>query len=184
MLLPKTLQAWAILVAATLIGAIHAWIASGGPNPLVAGLPVLSVILTVLAYFQTPPTVTPASIAKALGTTLTLCLACVLTVPAAAFLGGCTPAQSAVWASVETVVLHDLENGVTSLETIDVDVARALDGQVGVDIATVVNDALTILIDLGVIPAKDLPTARGLLAQSHERLAARAAHDIGQAVAQ
>ena len=75
----------------------------------------------------------------------------------------CTPAQQAEWSQIEAVVLADLTAG-KSRATILEDVGRIVAGQPGADVALLVADALTFLIDGGWIPANVLPAAKEHLA--------------------
>jgi len=77
---------------------------------------------------------------------------------------GCTPAQQAMFSKVEQVVLDDLAAGKTRAQ-IEVDVGNALAGQPGADVAIVLEDVLTFLIDAGYVPANVLPQARMMLAE-------------------
>lgn len=76
----------------------------------------------------------------------------------------CAPAQQAVEAKVEQVILDDLAAGKT-LPQIEADVAQLVAGQPGADAAIIVNDVLAFLIDIGVIPPGILPQARMMLAE-------------------
>lgn len=86
------------------------------------------------------------------------CLVVAADVPAS-----CTPAQQAEYTQIEQTVLADLQAGKT-LAQIEQDVGQLVAGQPGADVAEILNDALTLLIDLGVIPANILPTAKADLA--------------------
>lgn len=87
---------------------------------------------------------------------------------------GCTPAQQAEATKIENVVLLDLAAGYATgtpyiqiLDKIDTDVGALVAGQVGVDVALIVNEALALLIDTGEIPANQLPTAKAIVVQLH-----------------
>jgi hypothetical protein len=77
---------------------------------------------------------------------------------------GCTPAQGALFSKVEQVVLDDLAAGKTRRQ-IEIDVGNALAGQPGADVAIVLEDVLTFLIDAGYIPSNLLPQAQTMLAE-------------------
>lgn len=64
---------------------------------------------------------------------------------------GCSPAIQAEAKSIEQLVLTDLAAGKTDVQ-IEADIANLLVGQVGVDAVVLLNDALQLLIDAGVIP--------------------------------
>jgi hypothetical protein len=88
---------------------------------------------------------------------------------------GCTPAQQAVLGQVEQIILDDLAMGKT-LTAIEADVARVFAGQTGVDIVLIVDEAIVLLIDAGLIPAGVLPYAQKIAAEVHPvALAHRAA---------
>jgi hypothetical protein len=76
----------------------------------------------------------------------------------------CTPAQGAMFSKIEQVVLDDLAAGKTRVQ-IEVDVGNALAGQPGADVAIVLEDVLTFLIDAGYIPPNLIPQARMMLAE-------------------
>jgi hypothetical protein len=97
-------------------------------------------------------------------------LVSVLFLPAAS----CEHAVAPVAQEVEQIVLNDIEHGVTSAEQIEVDVASALGGAVGVDLVELVNSAITILIDTGAIPASFLAAAKKVQTDELTKLAARA----------
>ena len=65
---------------------------------------------------------------------------------------GCTPATEAKAMQVENLVRSDLAAGKTLQQT-ELDVARLLTGQPGVDVALVLDDALALLVSLGLIPS-------------------------------
>lgn len=92
-------------------------------------------------------------------------LAIVFAVGIATSEAACTPAQVAEAKSIEQLVLADLEAG-KPVEAIESDVAVLLCGQPNasacVDVVVVLNDALTLLIDSGVIPANVLPRAKSM----------------------
>jgi hypothetical protein len=88
---------------------------------------------------------------------------------------GCTPAQQAYFGQIGQIVLDDLALGKTRAQ-IEQDIGRALAGQVGVDVAIILDDVLTVLIDAGLIPVGVLPAAKTMLAEVHPvALAHRAA---------
>jgi hypothetical protein len=88
---------------------------------------------------------------------------------------GCTPAQQAILGQVETIILDDLAMGKT-LTAIEADVARVFAGQTGVDIVLIVDEAIVLLIDAGLIPANILPYAKQIAGEVHPiALAHRAA---------
>jgi hypothetical protein len=99
---------------------------------------------------------------------ITLTLACVLAV------GGChlTPAQQAEETQIENTILADLAAGKT-LQQIEADVGKIVAGQPGVDVVVIVNDALQLLIDLGVIPTNELPQAKSMIAVLHTSILSR-----------
>jgi hypothetical protein len=75
-----------------------------------------------------------------------------------ATLPGCTPAIQAIESNVEQVVFNDLANHV-AYPQMEQDVAKVLAGQVGVDIVVVLQDAVTFLIDMGILPSSVQPYA-------------------------
>lgn len=83
----------------------------------------------------------------------------------------CTPAQQAVFSTVEQKVLDDVVAGKT-LTQIETDVATLLVGTPGTDVVLIVNEALTLLVDIGAIPPSYLPQAKVLLAESSLKAAA------------
>lgn len=87
---------------------------------------------------------------------------------------GCTPAQEAILGQIESRVLADLKAGMLP-EAIETDIAQLLAGQVGVDVVRIVNDAITLLIDGGFVPANLLPAARSLQTIERAKLTARGA---------
>jgi hypothetical protein len=74
----------------------------------------------------------------------------------------CTPAQQALEAKIEQTVLADLAAGKTR-QQIEVDIGTLVAGQTGADIALIVDDAIIVLIDIGVIPPNLLPKTVGML---------------------
>ena len=86
----------------------------------------------------------------------------------AVLFGACTPAQVAQQTQIEQTVLNDLKAG-KSFPAIEADVCAIVDPSspqtctVG---AVIVNDAVTLLIDLGVIPANLIPSAVALKLES------------------
>jgi hypothetical protein len=100
----------------------------------------------------------------AVGIAAISCVAAVVTLDAS----GCTPAQQAQAVNVTGVVLSDLLAG-KDLPTIEADVTRALAGAgvVVTDIAAIVEDALNLLLDAGLVPPSLLPRAADLKAQAH-----------------
>jgi uncharacterized protein YcfL len=85
---------------------------------------------------------------------------------------GCTPAQQAEATQIENTVLADLAAGKT-LEQIEADVSKLVAGQAGADVVVIVNDALTLLEDLGVIPQGALPQAKVMSTTLHTQIALR-----------
>jgi hypothetical protein len=77
-------------------------------------------------------------------------------------LAHCTPAQQAALGKIEQVVLDDILV-VKTRQQIEVDVEQLLAGQAGVDVAKLVDDAITFLLDLRDIPAGSIPQANALL---------------------
>lgn len=77
---------------------------------------------------------------------------CAVATPTIISTTGCTPAIEAKATQVENLVRSDLAVGKTLQQT-ELDVARLLDGQVGVDVALVLDNALALLVSLGLIPA-------------------------------
>lgn len=109
----------------------------------------------------------------------TALFACVslLSMPIVGF-GACTTAQvQAVFPEldkVEATIQQDLTAGKTPTQ-IEEDVAQIFAGQVGVDVVKIVNAAVTLLIDAGVLPAGVIPQAHTLQASMQAKLAARGA---------
>jgi hypothetical protein len=95
---------------------------------------------------------------------------CVFVFPvvlATAGAGACTPAQSAELTQIENRVAADLQAGKT-LEQIETDVAIIVNPKnplIDTLVVILVNDALQILVDAGVIPPIFLPRAQTMLAQ-------------------
>jgi hypothetical protein len=75
---------------------------------------------------------------------------------------GCAPAQIAEEQRIEQTVLADIVAG-KSRQQIEADVATIIAGQPGADIAAIVDAALVLLVDVGVIPPNVLPTAVAML---------------------
>jgi hypothetical protein len=69
-----------------------------------------------------------------------------------------------MFSKIEQVVLDDLAAGKTRVQ-IEVDVGNALAGQPGADVAIVLEDVLTFLIDAGYIPPNLIPQAHMMLAE-------------------
>ena len=67
-------------------------------------------------------------------------------------------ANSPNLSQIEGIVLTDLESGKT-LEQTEADVASLYAGQPGADVVAIVNDAIALLIDAGVLPAQWVPKA-------------------------
>lgn len=74
----------------------------------------------------------------------------------------CTPAQQALQTQIEQTVLADLAEGKTRAQILE-DVGRLLAGQPGADVGLAVADAISFLIDIGVIPPNVLPAAKEML---------------------
>lgn len=91
-----------------------------------------------------------------------------------ALIMACNSPVFPVVSKVVQTVVADITAGDTA-EQVEADVARYLAGQPGVDIVVIVNDAIAIAIDLGLIPAGVLPQARAMLATEHAKLATRGA---------
>jgi hypothetical protein len=75
---------------------------------------------------------------------------------------------------VEQIVLNDLAScGATPacVQQMESDVATLIAGQAGADAVKLLNDALTLLVDAGLVPADLLPKARSVLATEHLKLA-------------
>jgi hypothetical protein len=89
-----------------------------------------------------------------------------------AALASCTPALFPELTAVAKLVLADVTAG-DGAEQVEADVAKLLAGQPGVDVVVAVNDAITILIDLGYIPAGFIPQAKALQATEHAKIEAR-----------
>ena len=85
-----------------------------------------------------------------------LALACVVVACGGALLAGCTPAESAKWSQVEAVVLADVNAG-KNLQQIESDVAGIVIGADAPLVLTIVDDALTVLEDLGAFSLADMP---------------------------
>ncbi len=50
-----TLRQWLVLGATVVSGAISAYVHAGGPDPLVAGVPMLTTLFGVLSMFMQSP---------------------------------------------------------------------------------------------------------------------------------
>ena len=83
----------------------------------------------------------------------------------------CTPAQGANVANIIPTVLADLIASKT-IPQIEVDVAGLIGGPAGADIALIVQEAVTLLVDSGVVPANVLPYAREVQAKEGAKAAA------------
>lgn len=132
-------------------------------------------------FLTTPPTVTelpgpmfrapakpPGPPTAARRTLLTVrSLAMFVPVGLLAFVLSCTAAQQATWTRVEQVVFDDLAQG-KSRQQIEVDVGTVLAGQVGADIARIVDEAIVLLLDTGAIPPNVIPIAQQRLAEHHK----------------
>lgn len=97
----------------------------------------------------------------------------------------CTPAQQAEATKIENVVLLDLAAGYATgtpyiqiLDKINTDVGALVAGQVGVDVALIVNEALALLIDTGEIPANQLPSAKAMVVQLHTATTVKAPANV------
>lgn len=77
-----------------------------------------------------------------------------------------SPAQQAEAKDIETTILADLKAG-DSLEKIETDVAAILGGPLAVDIATIVDDAIAYLLDIGAVPPTSMPHAKTIQARAH-----------------
>jgi hypothetical protein len=86
----------------------------------------------------------------------------------------CTPANQAEATQIENVVLADLAKG-DSLEQIEADVATIVAGKPGADVVVIVNDALQLLVDLGLIPANELPQVKIMIVKLHTVIDTRTA---------
>ena len=95
----------------------------------------------------------------------------------------CTPAQGANVENIPALVLADLAQGKT-VPQIEADVAKLLAGQLGADADVIVEDAIVLLVDAGVIPASVLPFAKSTLTQVRVQMLTRAAGSIAPAVTQ
>lgn len=73
---------------------------------------------------------------------------------------------------VEQEIVTDLQEGMGPTQIED-DIARMLAGQEGVDVVTVVQDAVTFLIDMGIIPSNLLEPAKAIKGYEQSKLAAR-----------
>ena len=80
--------------------------------------------------------------------------------------GGCTPAQSAEMANIESTILGDLVANKSQAQ-IEQDVAAIVGGKFGVDVVIIVDDALTLLIDSGKLTPAELTAAQTMLGQVH-----------------
>jgi len=82
----------------------------------------------------------------------------------------CTPAQEAEGTQIENKILADLRAG-DGAEQIKTDVAAIVDpGNTGKDIVVITNDAIDLLIDLGLIHATlmaNTQTVQAALSQKH-----------------
>lgn len=83
----------------------------------------------------------------------------------------CTPAQKAEVQSIEALVAKDLAAG-DSLPQVEADVAKLIAGQPGADAVIVLNDALILLIDAGILPPNLLSVAETMLASEAPKAAA------------
>jgi hypothetical protein len=112
-----------------------------------------------------PPNMKRARVGFGFGSVLSLALAAVPIIGFASIFHtvACTPAQQAALGKIEQVVLDDILAGKTR-QQIEADVGQLLGGQAGVDVARLVDDAITILLDLRDIPAGSVPLANTLLA--------------------
>ena len=84
----------------------------------------------------------------------------------------CSPAQQAELTAVENIVLHDVEQG-KAIPAIETDVATLVAGQPGADVVAIVDSALTLLIDMGVVPQNFMPYAKSLAASEHVKAASQ-----------
>jgi hypothetical protein len=167
----------ALLVLSTFIGALVNYISSNSPTiaswtdvwplvrsgAMVGAMAVLALLKDSVLKSSTPPKpplpqcpderhveeVTPALKRMPWGS---------LFVPLAATLMACTAAQGAVVTRVENIVLQDIALH-QSYPQIEQDVAKALAGQVGVDVIVVLQTAIDFLVATGQIPASVLPYA-------------------------
>jgi len=86
----------------------------------------------------------------------------------AATMAACIPSGSVpTFTSVEQTILKDITIVGETVEQIETDVAPLLPA--GSDIVAIVDDALSLLADLGLIPAPNLPAAQAM----HAKLAAQ-----------
>jgi|SRR5580658_5623533 hypothetical protein len=79
------------------------------------------------------------------------------------FFIGCTPAQSATWSQIEATVLADVENGtaLSAIESAVIAIDPSLAGVAGL-VDTVIQDAITFLVDSGALPSTAKPHALAL----------------------
>lgn len=87
---------------------------------------------------------------------------------------GCKTFQAAfpVLDQVEEEIVNDLKAGMTT-QQIEEDIARLLAGQPAGDVVIAINDAVTFLVDMGIIPPNLIPQAKALQAAEHAKLEAR-----------
>ena len=169
------------IIAAVLVGgcsALQSYVGSGAPQLIVGGVNILVVIGMILHALESQPSGVFGRAAKK-GVNIMGGMLCVLSmvVGGGAVLGAsaCTPAQYAVFTQVEQRVLADLSIPGEGLPQVEADVATLLAGQPGADVVAIVNEALQLLVDLNVIPANLIPTAKRMIAEGNAKLALRSA---------
>lgn len=84
----------------------------------------------------------------------------------------CTPAETATFTSVEQTVLTALENG-TALALIETEVKSLVPA--GADVDAIINEAITLLHDLGVLPPNVEPVASAVQTEAVAKVAAHKA---------
>ena len=106
----------------------------------------------------------------------TAALLCALGV-AGSYESACTPAQQAEVTLIENWVQADLGLGM-STEAMVLDITKRLAqqaiGTVGLDVYQIVLDAVTLLIDAGVLPPSVLPAANAARAELKMKISMRA----------
>jgi hypothetical protein len=164
---PKYIPHWlqgGITIATVCIMAVLAANSNGQLTLPAVAVSILSVVKLMLGLLSDSISTTQGKVALAKAAAVTLSVLMIVVFASFTVLG-CSPAQQAIEAKVEQVILNDLATGKT-LQQVEADVATVLAGQPGADVVIIVNDALAFLIDIGVIPPGILPSAKSMYAET------------------
>lgn len=136
--------------------------ASSGSSSGGGTMTVARPVTTVPPAAATPPVAKRTSMLDWAVTMIVVGIVGAAVAGTAAICSGCTPAESATWTNVENVVLTDLENGAV-LDVIEAGIKQYVPA--GADLDAIINEAIQLLHDLGLLPANILPVASSMQAQ-------------------